>query len=86
VRSLVRHMKTGPLMHQLKILRGYLDHFDHSPDFGDGEAVAAIRRHLLTRIRELEGSIRCPDWSQPQAEAKNAIGIAEPFHSRAEAA
>jgi hypothetical protein len=36
-----------------------LEHFDCSPDFGEGEAVAAIRRHLLLRIREAEGLLRC---------------------------
>ena len=39
-------------------LQAQLRHFDHSPDFGDAESVAAIRRHLLVRIREAEGLVR----------------------------
>ena len=31
----------------VRALRAQLHHFDYSPDFGDGEAVAVIRRHLL---------------------------------------
>ena len=39
-------------------LRAQLEHFDCSPDFGDADAVAAIRQHLLLRIREAESSMR----------------------------
>lgn len=40
-------------------LQAQLQHFDRSPDFGDAEAVAAIRRHLLVRIREAESLVQC---------------------------
>lgn len=43
----------------LSKLQAQLQHFDRSPDFGDAEAVAAIRQHLLQRIREAEGLMRC---------------------------
>lgn len=39
-------------------LRANLQHFENSPDFGDAEAVEAIRRHLKVRIREAEGLAR----------------------------
>ena len=45
-------------MDLLETLRAQLHHFDHSPDFGDGKAVAVIRQHLLLRIREAEGRLR----------------------------
>jgi hypothetical protein len=44
------------LLHRLN---AQLQHFDRSPDFGDAEAVAAIRRHLLGRIREAESLVQC---------------------------
>ena len=47
-------------------LQAQLEHFDRSPDFGDAEVVADIRRHLLTRIREAEGSVRCCPVPQVQ--------------------
>jgi hypothetical protein len=54
-------------------LRQQLEHFDCSPYFGDGEAVAAIRRHLLVRIREAESLVQYRFSVQaervPQAEA-----------------
>ena len=54
-------------------LRLQLQNFESSPDFGDGEAVAAIRRHLLVRIREAESLVqdRLPVRVErmPQAEA-----------------
>lgn len=40
-------------------LQAQLQHFESSPDFGDAEAVAVIRRHLLVRIREAESGLRC---------------------------
>lgn len=40
-------------------LQEQLQHFDRSADFGDAETVAAIRQHLLVRIREAEGMLRC---------------------------
>jgi hypothetical protein len=49
-----RHTHTD-LLHRLQ---AQLRHFDHSPDFGDAAAVAAIRSHLLVRIREAEGLVR----------------------------
>jgi len=45
-------------MDLLERLRANLWHFDNSPDFGDREAVEAIRRHLELRIREAEGRVR----------------------------
>lgn len=42
----------------LRRLRKQLEHFDGSPDFGDVEAVAEIRRHLILRIREAESLMR----------------------------
>jgi hypothetical protein len=39
-------------------LEEQLRHFDRCPDFGDAEAVAAIRQHLLVRIREAESLMR----------------------------
>ena len=63
---LVRHMKlsTSPSSpsDQLAALRASLAHFEQSPDFGDAESVAAIRRHLVVRIREAEGAVRRPPW------------------------
>jgi hypothetical protein len=44
----------------LQSLRAQLQHFDQSPDFGDAEAVAAIRQHLVLRIREAEGALQNP--------------------------
>ena len=49
-------------MNPLANLRETLRHFEQSPDFGDAEAVDAIRRHLQVRIREAEGALRCPPW------------------------
>ena len=46
------------LMDLLEKLRANLQHFESSPDFGDGEAVEEIRRHLEVRIREAEGLAR----------------------------
>ena len=51
-------MNKLPKADLLKALRAQLQHFDHSPDFGDSEAVAVIRKHLLLRIRETEGALR----------------------------
>jgi hypothetical protein len=45
---------------QLAALRASLEHFEQSPDFGDSESVEIIRRHLMVRIREAEGALRCP--------------------------
>jgi hypothetical protein len=47
-------MKRPSLTDLLYKLRQQLDHFDRSPDFGDAEAVAAIRGYLVLRIREAE--------------------------------
>jgi len=74
------------MTHRLETLRGYLHHFENSPDFGDGEAVAAIREHLLMRIREVENSIRCPDWVQPPSEVKGMIRELNLTESHVEAA
>ena len=51
-------------MQRLEVLNTYLQHFDESPDFGDGEAVAEIRRLLLCRIREVESAMRCRECLQ----------------------
>jgi hypothetical protein len=50
-------MNRVPHQELLSTLRAQLQHFDDSPDFGDAEAVAVIRRHLLLRIRETEGAL-----------------------------
>jgi hypothetical protein len=47
-------MNRLPKSQLVQTLRAQLQHFDQSPDFGDAEAVAAIRKHLLLRIREAE--------------------------------
>jgi hypothetical protein len=62
-------MKHGHQYDVLGTLRAQLEHFERSPDFGDADAVAVIRQHLLTRIREAEGAMRCRDWSQLRAKA-----------------
>lgn len=59
MRLLVRHMGTSPQTDRLQTLQANLQHFNLSPDFGDGEAVAAIRVYLIVRIREAEDAIRC---------------------------
>jgi hypothetical protein len=59
-------------MDQLTALRASLTHFEQSPDFGDAESVAAIRRHLVVRIREAEGVLRCPAWMQVRAQVEEA--------------
>jgi hypothetical protein len=51
-------MNKLPKYDLLQTLRTQLHHFDHSPDFGDAEAVAVIRQHLLLRIREAESALR----------------------------
>jgi hypothetical protein len=62
-------------MDLLTRLRANLQHFENSPDFGDGKAVEAIRRHLKLRIREAEGLARLAEearsgqGSWPQREA-----------------
>src|SRR5215469_1169979 len=66
---LVRHMKPRSQADRLQSLLEALDHFDQSPDFGDAEAVAAIRRHLTIRIREAESAMLYADF-----ETKRAIG------------
>ena len=51
-------MNRLPKSQLLQALREQLRHFDLSPDFGDAEAVAVIRRHLLQRIREAEHAVQ----------------------------
>lgn len=51
-------------MDLLETLRANLEHFENSPDFGDAEAVEAIRRHLLVRIREAEGLVLMQRWER----------------------
>ena len=53
-------------------LRAQLRHFDSSPDFGDAEAVAAIRRHLLLRIREAESASQSGLWFDPRPQIEAA--------------
>ena len=43
----------------LRRLKLQLAHFERSPDYGDSESVAAIRRLLLLRIREIESVLAC---------------------------
>jgi hypothetical protein len=52
-------MNRFPRADLLNRLEEQLRHFDRSPDFGDAEAVAAIRQYLLVRIREAESLVRC---------------------------
>jgi hypothetical protein len=59
----------SPHPDQLTALRESLAHFEQSPDFGDLESVAAIRRHLVVRIRETEGALRRPAWVQVEEAA-----------------
>lgn len=66
---LVRHMKTGSQIDRLQSLKAALQHFDHSPDFGDAEAVEAIRRHLMVRIREAEIAMKYNRLPAPCAQA-----------------
>ena len=70
--DLFHRMKRTAATEQLNNLRAALNHFDLSPDFGDAEAVDAIRRHLQVRIREAEGALRCPPWTQKSANAEAA--------------
>jgi len=51
-------------MNLLETLRANLEHFEKSPDFGDAEAVEAIRRHLQMRIREAEGLALLQRWER----------------------
>lgn len=39
-------------------LRTYLEHFDQTAHFGEGETVAEIKLRLKERIREVEAQIR----------------------------
>jgi hypothetical protein len=55
-------MNRLPKSELLDALQAQLRHFDHSPDFGDAEAVEVIRQHILMRIREAEGAMRRPAW------------------------
>jgi hypothetical protein len=57
------------VMDRLTALRASLEHFEESPDFGDSESVAAIRRHLELRIRETEDALRRPPWTKVHIEA-----------------
>ena len=59
-------------MDQLERLRTDLRHFEHTPDFGDAETVAAIRRHLELRIREAESATRSTPWLQLQSNSEAA--------------
>jgi hypothetical protein len=83
---LLRHMKTGSPTDRLHSLLAALQHFDHSPDFGDSEAVAAIRKHLMVRIREAESALHCPDRVQLQARSTSQILRGELAKAHAEAA
>lgn len=74
------------MIHRLETLRAYLHHFENSPDFGDSQSVAAIHKLLVRRIREVENSIRCPDWAQPASKAKGVIQCGNLTESREEAA
>lgn len=82
---LVRHMKTGQQTERVQTLLANLQHFDHCPDFGDSEAVAVIRKHLMVRIREAESAIQYSRLQQ-QAMAKSVVRSCERLPARAEAA
>ena len=66
-----RHMNQASHRDVLFQLRAQLEHFNCSPDFGDAEAVAAIRRHLLLRIREVESSMWCRFRAQAERISKS---------------
>jgi hypothetical protein len=70
--SLVRHMKHTPLGDRAEELRSQLRHFENSPDFGDADAVAAIRSLLLLRIREAESATRIISSPEPQHQIEAA--------------
>jgi hypothetical protein len=59
-------MNKHPQNEVIRALRTQFEHFDRSPDFGDGEAVRVIRQHLLTRIREAEGATLCRARLEPR--------------------
>ena len=80
---LVRHMKTASQSDRLQSLLATLQHFDSSPDFGDAEAVAVIRKHLMVRIREAESAVRC---AEPQREPMRVALIGNRLQAHAEAA
>ena len=65
-------MKHSPQQDRVEALRAQLSHFEQSPDFGDAEAVAVIRRHLLLRIREAESASRIRFWLEPQPQTEAA--------------
>jgi hypothetical protein len=65
-------MKRASPMEQLLQLRASLAHFERSPDFGDAESVEVIRRHLMMRIHEAEGALRCPPWLEATVNAEAA--------------
>lgn len=69
VALLLRHMKSGSQTDRLQSLRASLQHFDHYSDFGDSEAVEAIRRHLMIRIRDAELAVQYSKLQTPHAEA-----------------
>jgi hypothetical protein len=59
-------MKHRP-QHQLQTLRANLQHFDNSPDFGDGTDVEVIKSFLALRIREVESALRRSSWLGSEA-------------------
>jgi hypothetical protein len=60
-------MKHRPQHPQLHTLRFNLEHFHHSPDFGDGADVEAIKQFLALRIREAEHAQRHNERIQIEA-------------------
>ena len=79
-------MKTGVQTERLDSLLATLQHFDCSPDFGDSEAVAAIRKHLMVRIREAESVLRCTEQLEAKAPQSAPFSGEARVHSCAEAA
>jgi hypothetical protein len=61
-------MKHPPQDHLLHTLHSQLQHFDHSPDFGDAAAdVNVIERLPALRIREAESALRRNQRLQTEA-------------------
>jgi len=59
-------MKHRPQHSLLQTLRANLDHFHHSPDFGDEADVEVIKSFLAIRIREAESVLSRDAWLQSE--------------------
>ena len=59
-------MNRLPKEEVIRELRAQLQHFDRSPDFGDGESVQVIRQLRVRRIHEAEGALLNRSYAQPR--------------------